>query len=129
MVARGPNHVVREVVMVGAIGLLVLLAGITAPEAPADGDILRALPPVPRGIPFIFEEFRDDLVIVKNRAGESKVGPQVFCPLIGVTRVVLTNWECVVYYTQTVQSDFPFPVKATKKHVQVIYMEKAELAK
>jgi hypothetical protein len=115
--------------MLSAIGTLVLLAGLTSPEAPADRDILRALPPVARGIPYVFEEFRDDLVIVKTRAGETKVGPPLLVPLVGPTRLVQTNWECVVYYTQTVQSDFPFPVKATKARVQVIYIEKAELAK
>lgn len=115
--------------MLGAIGVLVLLAGITPPEAPADGDILRALPPMVGSIPFVFEEFRDDLVIVKNRTGETKVGPQVFCPLIGVTRVVQTHWECAVYYTHIIQSDFPFPLTAKKNRVEVIYMERAKLAK
>jgi hypothetical protein len=115
--------------MLGAIEVLVLLAGITLPVAPSDGDILRALPPVPRGIPFVFEEFRDDLVIVKTRTGETKVGPQAFYPLLGVRRVVQTHWECAVYYTHTIQSDFPFPLTAKKNRVEVIYMDKAELAK
>ena len=68
-------------------------------------------------------------VIVKNRLSDPKIGPLVFYPYIGPARIATTNWECVVYYTHTIQSDYPFPVKVTKNRVQVVYMEKVELAK
>lgn len=91
--------------------------------------MLQALPPLARGVPLVFEEFRDELMIVKNRIGEPKVGPRGFYPFVGPMRLVEMKWECVVYYTRTIPSDFPFPMKTTKKRVPVIYMEKAELAK
>jgi hypothetical protein len=115
--------------MLNAIAVLVVLAGLPEMEAPGDAEILRAIPPITRGVPYVFEEFRDDLVIVKNRHATAKIGPQRFYPFIGPARITTTNWECVVYYTQTIQSDFPFPVKLTKNRVQVVYMEKAGLAK
>src|SRR4051812_27342738 len=92
-------------VMFSAIGAFVFLAALTPPEAPPDAAILRALPALARGIPLVYEESRDDLVIVKNRAGETKVGPQLFYPMVGPMRLVQTNWECVVYYTHTIRSD------------------------
>src|ERR1700676_3671142 len=36
-------------------------------DPPGDAEVLRAMPRVPRGVPYAFETFRDDIVIVKNR--------------------------------------------------------------
>jgi len=127
MAEGDPNHFVTEDAMLNVFMLLVTLA--SSGDPPTDAKVLQALPPVDRGIPLVYEQFRDDVVIVKNRAGETKVGPQVFVPFVGPIRLVQTNWACTAYYTQTIQSDFPFPVKVTKKRVQVIYMERAGLAK
>jgi hypothetical protein len=33
----------------------------------------------------------------------------------------------VIYYTETVQSDYPFPTKVVKQRVQVIYIDKDHL--
>jgi hypothetical protein len=101
--------------------------GKLAGEPPTDADILRALPGVARGVPFVFEQFRDDITIVKNQLGRPKVGPVRFYPIIGKAALVETNWECVTYYTETIQSAFPFPVELKKNRVQVVYIEKAEL--
>jgi hypothetical protein len=80
-------------------------------------------------VPFVFEEFRDDINIVKNRVGEAKVGPKLFYPLVGQARVVESHWQCEVFYKEIVRSDFPFPIKVQKNRAQVVYIDKAELAK
>ncbi len=36
-------------------------------DPPSDQEVLRAMPRVPRGVPYVYETFRDDIVIVKNR--------------------------------------------------------------
>lgn len=114
--------------MLATIVVLVATAGMNA-SAPTEAEVLRAMPQVARGVPHVFEEFRDDMTITRTRLGEAKVGPRVFVPFLGPVQPVTTNWECVAWYTQTITSDFPFPVKVTKRRVQVVYIEKGELAK
>ena len=66
------------------------------------------MPRVARGVPYIYEEFRDDIVIVKNRLVD-KIDPPRFFPLVGPAQLHHCHWECVIYYTETVQIDYPFP--------------------
>ena len=95
-------------------------------DPPTDGEILRAMPRVARGVPYIYEEFRDDIVIVKNRLVD-KIDPPRFFPLVGPAQLHHCHWECVVYYTETIQSDYPFPQYTRKNRVQVIYIDKDHL--
>jgi hypothetical protein len=95
-------------------------------DAPTDQEVLRAMPRVPRGTPYIYETFRDDIVIVKNRLVD-KIDPPRFFPLVGMAQLHHCHWECVIYYTETVQSDYPFPVKVKKPRTQVIYIDKDHL--
>src|SRR5262245_40800228 len=91
---------------------------------PTDGEIDRALPPVARGVPFVFEEYRDDITIVKNQLGKPTVGPVRFYPIIGPAVLVESKWECATYYTETIQTAFPFPTELKKKRVQMVYIDK-----
>jgi hypothetical protein len=111
------------------LAILMALAQAAAVQPPSDARVLRAIPPVPRGVPFVYEEFRDDILIVKTRVGEAKTGPCVLVPLLGPARVVESHWECAVYYTQVVRAVVPFPVEVQKKRVQVVYIDQAELTK
>ena len=78
-------------------------------DAPSDAEVLRAMPRVPRGVPYVYETFRDDIVIVKNRMVD-KIDPPRFFPLVGPAQLHHCHWECVIYYNELVQSDYPFPV-------------------
>lgn len=95
-------------------------------DAPSDQEVLRAMPRVPRGVPYIYETFRDDIVIVKNRLVD-KIDPPRFFPLVGPAQLHHCHWECVVYYTELVQSDYPFPTYVKKQRVQVLYIDKDHL--
>lgn len=104
-------------------------AGYPAPiceDPPSDGEVLRAMPRVPRGVPYIYEVFRDDIVIVKNRLVD-KIDPPRFFPLVGPAQLHHCHWECVIYYNELIQSDYPFPVYLRKPRVQVIYIDKDHL--
>lgn len=114
--------------MLSVLVILAALTNATAVEPPTDAQVLRAIAPVPRGVPFVFEEYRDDILIVKTRVG-GKTGPRVFVPLVGPARVVESHWECAVYYTEVVRAVVPFPVEVQRKRVQVVYIDRAELAK
>jgi hypothetical protein len=95
-------------------------------DPPSDGEVLRAMPRVARGVPYIYEEFRDDITIVKNRLVD-KIDPPRFFPLVGPAQLHHCHWECVVYYQETIQSDYPFPTYIRKNRVQVIYIDKDHL--
>jgi hypothetical protein len=96
-------------------------------DAPSDQEVLRAVfHHCTRGVPYVFETFRDDIVIVKNRLVD-KIDPPRFFPLVGPAQLHHCHWECVVYYTETVQSDYPFPCKIRKQRVQVMYIDKDHL--
>jgi hypothetical protein len=95
-------------------------------DPPSDGECLRAIPRVARGVPYVYEQFRDDVTIVKNRLVD-KIDPPRFFPLVGPAQLHHCHWECVVYYTETIQSDYPFPCYTKKKRVQVVYIDKDHL--
>jgi hypothetical protein len=84
------------------------------------------MPRIPRGMPYGYETFRDDIVIVKNRLVD-KIDPPRQFPLVGPAQLHHCHWECIIYYTETCQSDYPFPMKVRKQRVQVIYIDKDHL--
>jgi hypothetical protein len=95
-------------------------------DPPSDQEVLRAMPRVARGVPYVYEEFRDDIVIVKNRLVD-KIDPPRFFPLVGPAQLHHCHWECVIYYTETIQSDYPFPTYIRKPRVEVMYIDKDHL--
>jgi hypothetical protein len=95
-------------------------------DPPSDQEVLRAMPRVPRGVPYVYETFRDDIVIVKNRLVD-KIDPPRFFPLVGPAQLHHCHWECIIYYTETIQTDYPFPFKCRKQRVQVVYIDKDHL--
>jgi hypothetical protein len=106
--------------------LALLLTGCTHgggfSDAPSDAEVLRAIPQRDQGIPFVYEVFRDDIIIVKNRLVKQEL-PVALPAGLWLTAEV-GHWECVVYYTETVEMSFPFQIRAAKKQVQVVFMEK-----
>lgn len=106
-----------------------VLDGVPPPvceDPPSEREVLRAMPRVARGIPFFYEEHRDDIKIVCERLVD-KIDPPRFFPLVGLAQLHHCHWKCTVYYTETVQSDYPFPVKIKKRRVEVVYIDKDHL--
>jgi hypothetical protein len=95
-------------------------------DPPTDGEILRAMPRVARGVPYVYEQFRDDVYFVKNRVVD-KIDPPRFFPLVGPAQLHHCHWECVIYYTETIQSDYPYACYTKKKRVEVMYIDKDHL--
>ncbi len=95
-------------------------------DAPSDAEVLRAMPRVPRGVPYVYEAFRDNITITKTRLVD-KIDPPRFFPLVGMAQLHHCHWECAIYYDELVQSDYPFPVYIKKPRVQVIYIDKDHL--
>src|SRR5262249_23132142 len=100
----------------------------TCEDPPDEATILRAMPHVTRGVPYVYEEFRDDIqFVVQKLPGSDRIDPPRFYPLIGPAQLHHCHWKCTIYYTETVESMFPFPVRCRKPRVEVIYIDKDHL--
>lgn len=96
-------------------------------EDPPDlATVLRAMPHVVRGMPYFYEEFRDDIELVNERLVD-KIDPGRFFPLIGPAQLHHCHWKCMVYYTETVESGYPFPFRCKRRRVEVVYIDRDHL--
>jgi len=95
-------------------------------DEPSEMEVLRAMPQVTRGVPFLYEEFRDDIDIVCEKLVD-KIDPPRFFPLVGPAQLHHCHWKCTIYYTETIQSSQPFPVKLKKRRIEVVYIDKDHL--
>jgi len=95
-------------------------------DPPTEREVLRTMKRVKRGVPFICEEFRDDIRIFSERIVD-KIDPPRFFPLVGWAQLHHCHWKCTVYWTETIQSDYPFPAKFRKRRVEVLYIDKDHL--
>jgi hypothetical protein len=95
-------------------------------DQPTEREVLRVLSRVKRGVPFVCEEFRDDIRINCERIVD-KIDPPRFFPLVGLAQLHHCHWRCTIYYTETLQSDYPFPYKTKKRRVEVVYIDKDHL--
>jgi hypothetical protein len=115
--------------MLYAIAVGVLLAGLAPDEGqpPTDAAVLRALPRVPRGTPQVYEEYRDNVVIVKNLLARTTVSlPQADGAAL---KVVKRHYECVVCFDRVIEAPFPFPIHLRKSETMVVYIDEFTPAK
>jgi hypothetical protein len=91
-------------------------------DPPDEGRVLRAMPHITRGVPYFYEEFRDSLQVVVERQVD-KIDPVRFFPLIGPAQLHHCHWKCTIYYNETVQSDYPFPIQVKRPRVEVVYID------
>ena len=64
--------------------------------------------------------------IVKDKIADYVDPPRVV-PLIGPVQLHHAHYKCTIYYTETVQSSYPFPAKIVKNRVEVVYIDKDHL--
>jgi hypothetical protein len=98
----------------------------TCEDPPDQSMILRAMPHIRRGVPFVYEEFRDDIQIVTERLVD-KIDPARFFPLVGPAQLHHCHWKCTIYFTETIESMFPFPFQCKRPRVEVVYIDKDHL--
>jgi hypothetical protein len=95
-------------------------------DAPSEAEILRAMPHIVRGVPYFYEEFRDNYQVFTERIVD-KIDPARFYPLVGPAQLHHCHWKCTIYYVETVESGYPFPFQNKHPAVQVIYIDKDHL--
>ncbi len=94
----------------------------TCEDQPDDARVLRALEHVTRGVPYFYEEFRDNVEVIKERVKDT-IDPPRFFPLIGPAQLHHCHWKCTITYTETIESGYPFPFRCVKPRVKVIYID------
>jgi hypothetical protein len=95
-------------------------------DPPTEQQIVRAMPRVIRGIPFVCEEFRDDMQFVVERLVD-KIDPPRFFPLVGPAQLHHCHYQCTITWIETIQSGMPFPCKLRKRRIEVVYIDKDHL--
>jgi hypothetical protein len=98
----------------------------TCEDPPSEKQILKFMPHPVSGVPYVYEEFRDNYRFVVKRIKDS-IDPVRFYPLVGPAQLHHCHYECTVYYTETVESAYPFPFRCVKNKVQVVYIDKDHL--
>jgi hypothetical protein len=95
-------------------------------DPPGEAEILRAMPRVARGVPFIYEEHRDDIETTAEKMVDV-IDPPRFFPLIGPAQLHHCHWKCTIYYNETLQSGYPFPFMVKRRRIEVVYIDKDHL--
>jgi hypothetical protein len=91
-------------------------------DPPDEARVLRAMRHVTRGVPYFYEEFRDDIQIVSERIKDT-IDPPRFFPLVGPAQLHHCHWKCTIYYTETIESGYPFPFRCRRPRVEVVYLD------
>jgi hypothetical protein len=95
-------------------------------DGPSDAEVLHALGHDKSGNTWIYRESRDDIQIVSERVTDNVDEPRFF-PLVGMARLHHSHWKCTVYFTQTIESDYPIQTVASRQCVEVVYIDKDHL--
>jgi hypothetical protein len=37
------------------------------------------------------------------------------------------HWKCTIYYTETIESGYPFPFQCKKRRIEVVYIDRDHL--
>jgi hypothetical protein len=95
-------------------------------DPPDRATIIRAMPPIIRGVPYILEQFRDNYDFEVERLVD-EIDPPRFYPLVGPAQLHHCHYKCTIFYTETLQSDWPFPWQVKKRRVEVVYIDRDHL--
>jgi hypothetical protein len=81
---------------------------------------------VPRGVPYFYEEFRDNISYTYEKIKDA-IDPPRFYPLVGPAQLHHCHWKCTVHYLETIDTSYPFPFQCRRQRTEVIYMDKDHL--
>jgi len=95
-------------------------------DPPDRRTIMRAMPRPARGIPYIYEEFRDDMDFTVEKLVDV-IDPPRFYPLVGPAQLHHCHYKCTIYYTETVESSYPFPFYCKRRRTEVVYIDRYHL--
>jgi hypothetical protein len=89
---------------------------------PSEAEILRALGPITRGVPYVYDQYRTDVEFTVEKLVDRLDAPRFF-PLIGPAQLHHCHWKCTVYFTETIETAHPWPFKAKMRKAEVVYID------
>jgi hypothetical protein len=95
-------------------------------DPPDRAEILRTMNRVVRGVPYVYEEFREDFEFTAEKLVD-RVDPPRFLPLVGPVQLHHCHWKCTVYFNETLESGYPFPFQIKRRRAEVVYIDKDHL--
>jgi hypothetical protein len=98
----------------------------TCEDPPSEEEIVRALPKVKRGIPFITEEFRDDFEFDIQKVVDS-IDPCTYFPLVGPAQLHHCHYVVTVRWKERKKSDQPWAYWVENERTEVLQMDKDHL--
>ena len=99
---------------------------VIALDPPSDDEVMHALEkarPIQGGIPFLWEEQRNDVRIIKEKIADY-VDPPRFYPLIGPAQLHHAHYKCTVYFEELSIVGYPVPhTLHDREAIEVIYID------
>jgi hypothetical protein len=95
----------------------------TCEDPPSEEEILRAISRPIRGVPYIYQEFRDNYTFVVEKIVD-QIDPPTYIPLVGPAQVHHCHYKCTVFYTQRIRCDYPFPFTVVNERREEVYIDK-----
>ncbi len=95
-------------------------------DSPTLDEVLRTLPAVSRGVPYCYEESREGVRLTCRRV-KDVIDPPRFFPLVGPAQLHHVRWKCTLSYTETVETNYPFPFTVSKPCVRTVYLDRDHL--
>jgi hypothetical protein len=102
------------------------LAPIFCMDPPSEQEVYETLPPLPHGVPFVYEKQRKNV-----RMSIEKIVDQVdecrFYPLAGPCQLHHCHFKCTIWFEETQWMGYPIPWSYTEKKQEVVYIDKDHL--
>jgi hypothetical protein len=90
---------------------------------PDRADVLRALPPLPQGAPYLYKESREDIEIT-TECLKDDLTPARFYPLIGLAHLRHCHYKCTVQFTRVIEASYPIPFETRQSCTEVVYIDR-----
>lgn len=92
-------------------------------DPPSDDEVMRALPSIEGGIPFLYERQRNNVRIVVELLSDYCDPPRVY-PLIGPAIHHHAQYKCTIFSSETAIYGWPVPhTNVDMDNVQVVYID------
>lgn len=91
-------------------------------DPPSDDEVMRTIPSVQGGVPFLHEKFRNNVRIVKELIADYVDDTRVY-PLVGPAQLHHCHFKCTVYFDATVRSNWPIPFTHHDETTEVVYID------
>ncbi len=95
-------------------------------DQPDQATILRALPPLPRDVPGVYEARRDDVEFTVERLVDRIDSVRLY-PLVGHAQMHHCHYKCVASYTEVVNASWPFAFQCKRRRSETVYLDRDHL--